>query len=56
MLPLTVPDIAKTIYEDPMYGRVLKAVRSGVFDHQDKTISNFFTIKDSLMVDTFKIH
>ena len=50
-LPLTASDIAKATREDPVYGRVLNAVKSGAFDHQDKTISKFFTIKDSLTVD-----
>ena len=32
-LPLTASDIAKATREDPLYGRVLTAVKTGVFDH-----------------------
>ena len=50
-LPLTAADIAKATREDPLYGRVLTAVKTGVFDHQDKTLSPFTSVKDSLTLD-----
>ena len=49
--PLTANDIAKATREDPLYGRVLNAVRTGVFDHKDKTLSPFISIKDNLTVE-----
>ena len=50
-LPLTASDIAKATREDPLYGRVLIAVKSGVFDVKDKTLSPFTNMKDKLTVD-----
>ena len=50
-LPLTASDIAKAIREDPLYGRVLTAVRTGEFDHQDKEMAPFISVRDSLTVD-----
>ena len=51
-LPLTASDIAKATREDPLYGRVLTAVKTGVFDVKDKTLSPFTNMKDKLTVDT----
>ena len=50
-LPLTASDIAKATREDPLYGRVLTAVKTGVFDHQDKTLTPFTSVRNSLTVD-----
>ena len=51
VLPLTASDIAKATREDPLYGRVLTAVKTGVFDVKDKTLSPFTNMKDKLTVD-----
>ena len=51
-LPLTASDVAKATREDPLYGRVLTAVRSGVFDHHDETLKGFVSVRNSLTVDT----
>ena len=50
-LPLTASDIAKATREDPIYGRVLTAVKTGEFDRHDKELVPFISVKDSLTVD-----
>ena len=50
-LPLTACDIAKATREDPLYGRVLNAVRSGEFDVKDQTLRPFVSVRDSLHID-----
>ena len=49
--PLTANEVAKATREDPIYGRVLTAVKSGVLDRKDKTLSPFFSVWDNLTVD-----
>ena len=51
VLPLTAHDIAKATREDPLYGRVLTAVKTGVFNHRDKSLTPFTSVKNGLTVD-----
>ena len=50
--PLTAEDISKATREDALYGRVLNAVKTGNFDKSDKAMTPFFTIRDSLSIDS----
>ena len=50
-ISLTACDIAKATREDPLYGRVLNAVRTGEFDVKDKSLKPFISIKDKLHID-----
>ena len=49
--PLTAAEVAKATREDALYGRVLNAVKSGVFDQTEKAMLPFFSIRDSLSID-----
>lgn len=49
--PLTAADVARATREDPLYGRVLNAVKSGEFDKNDRAMLPFYTIRDSLSVE-----
>ena len=50
-ISLTACDIAKATREDPLYGRVLNAVRTGEFDVSDKSLKPFLSVKNSLHID-----
>ena len=50
-ISLTACDIAKATREDPLYGRVLNAVRTGEFDASDKSLKPFMSVKNSLHTD-----
>ena len=51
-ISLTACDIAKATREDPLYGRVLNAVRTGEFDVNDQTLKPFLSVRNNLHIDT----
>ena len=50
ILPLTVADVAKATREDPVYGKLYNAVRSGNLDITDKDLSKFNGTFSSLYI------
>merc|ERR1711888_366078 len=51
MLPLTCQDIAKATREDPVYGKLFRAVRAGAMDSKDKDLSKFAGVFDQLYIE-----
>ncbi len=56
ILPLTTKDVAAATKVDKVYGKLYRAVRSGVLDTKDKDISKFNGVFDSLYIDEDVLH
>ena len=48
--PLTANEVAKATREDPVYGRLLTAVKTGNLNRQDKSLSTFLSVFNSLSI------
>ncbi|CAL4097523.1 unnamed protein product [Meganyctiphanes norvegica] len=55
-LPLTATDIAKAMRKDPVYGQLLLAVKSGVYDRQEKLFKPYLQVIDSLTAEADCLH
>ena len=51
MVPLTCVDVAKATREDPVYGKLVRAIRSGVLNKSDKELQKFAGVFDQLYLE-----
>ena len=56
LVPLSVKEVAEATKTCKVYGKLYKAVKSGIFDHKDKDISKFQGVFDSLYIENDVIH
>ena len=56
IIPLTTKEVATAMKTDRIYGKLFRAVRSGVLDTKDKDISKFNGIFDSLYINNDGLH
>ena len=56
LVPLTIKEVAAATKTCKVYGKLFRAVKSGIFDKKDKDISKFHGVFDSLYIDNEVIH
>ncbi|CAL4061487.1 unnamed protein product, partial [Meganyctiphanes norvegica] len=56
LVPLSIKDVAAATKTCKVYGKLYRAVKSGIFDKKDKDISKFHGVFDSLYIENDVIH
>ena len=56
LVPLTIKEVAAATKVCRIYGKLYRAVKSGIFDAKDKDISKFAGVFDSLYIESDVIH
>ncbi|MCP4395544.1 MAG: hypothetical protein GY804_14950, partial [Alphaproteobacteria bacterium] len=56
LVPLSIKDVAAATKTCKVYGKLFRAVKSGILDKKDKVLSKFHGVFDSLYIENNVIH
>ena len=56
LVPLSIKDVADATQSCKVYGKLFRAVKSGVLNNKDRDISKFQGVFDSLYIDNNVLH